>query len=123
MDKGALALLAHRANLIFVDEEPVGEDLHPCPITVDSFTLILYLKKEIDYAKQIQDTWTEMLKMCDLLGGVTRKLNNDKFIERARPEIVQKERDKKTYYEDNITELNNKLDLLECNNIKCKING
>ena len=74
---------------------------------------VLYLKTPINYNEKCDELWNEILKMCGLLGGVKKKLSNDKFVNRAKPEIVQKERDKQKYYEDKITITHQQLGMME----------
>ena len=111
--KGAYSATEHSANVKFVDKDFDTNGLYPIPVITSLTNGVLYLKTPINYNEKCDELWNEILKMCGLLGGVKKKLSNDKFVNRAKPEIVQKERDKQKYYEDKITITHQQLGMME----------
>jgi valyl-tRNA synthetase len=113
--KESYSACEHLANVKFVNEIPDNHFQIPIITTVTHGILYIpetYMSLE-KYKGLAEEVWQDIVKMCGLLSGVKKKLANPKFIERANPEIVKKEREKKEYYDNKITKMSISLSEME----------
>jgi valyl-tRNA synthetase len=87
---GYLAKLAKVSNLIFTSDKPEGA----IAAVVGSTTLYLSLEGLIDMEAEREKLNKQIEKLQKEFDGIERKLGNESFISRAKPEVVEKEKEK-----------------------------
>ncbi|MDP8232016.1 MAG: valine--tRNA ligase, partial [Candidatus Zophobacter franzmannii] len=85
-----LTKLAKVTNLIFTADKPEGA----IAAVVGKTTLYLSLEGLIDMEAERAKLLKQIDKLEKEFGGIERKLGNEKFISKAKPEIVEKEKAK-----------------------------
>jgi valyl-tRNA synthetase len=83
--------LANIGNIQFVQAKPEGTT--SLPVSTDE--VFVYLTIEIDAAAEKEKLTKELEYLEGFLVSVDAKLRNEKFVANAKPELVEKERQKK----------------------------
>ncbi len=83
------------------------------PIAGQGFETYIFVKEAIDVDKEIAKLEDEISKTRSLLEGVERKLSNEKFLNGAKPEIIEKEKSKKKEFEEKIEKLEKHIEVLK----------
>ena len=114
-DDGARAdvydeLKAHFANLAnctaierIPDRDAVSDDV--ISVVVEKAELFLPMKDLVDYDKEAQRLKKDMEKTEAEIERAEKKLANENFVSKAKPEVVQKERDKLETHKENLKNL------------------
>ncbi len=82
------------------------------PIAGQGFETYIFVKEAIDVEKEIAKLEDEISKTRSLLEGVERKLSNEKFLNGAKPEIIEKEKSKKREFEEKIEKSEKHIEVL-----------
>ena len=83
------------------------------PIAGQGFETYVFVKEAIDVDKEIAKLEDEISKARALLEGVERKLSNEKFLNGAKPEVVEKEKSKKKEFEEKIDKSQKHIEVLK----------
>ena len=114
-DDGARAdvydeLKAHFANLAnctaierIPDRDAVSDDV--ISVVVEKAELFLPMKDLVDYDKEAQRLKKDMEKTEAEIERAEKKLANENFVSKAKPEVVQKEREKLETHKENLKNL------------------
>jgi valyl-tRNA synthetase len=86
-----LKKLANVSAIHFVDAQPQGSTLLP----VDTDELFVVLNLQVDEAAEREKMEKEIEYLEGFMKSVDAKLSNEKFVANAKPELVEKERQKK----------------------------
>ena len=105
-------LLANEATirtLARLESMEVGLEVHAPKASASSVVqgceIIVPLKGNVDLQGELARLAKEMGKLSDALAVVDKKLANESFVSRAKPEIVQRERDRAAELKDNLGKL------------------
>jgi valyl-tRNA synthetase len=99
-----LLRLGRMASLELVESVPAGEPgAHA--VLRSGAEVFLPLAGVVDIDKERERTQTEIDRLQDLLAGSRRRLEDSRFVDRAPPEVVQRERDKCVSFEERLTVL------------------
>jgi valyl-tRNA synthetase len=79
---------------------------------IGKYEVVVPLTGVVDLEAEARRLETEKAKIEQELERVGRKLGNEKFITRAKPEVVQKERDKKEQLESELEKLSESLSII-----------
>ncbi len=83
------------------------------PIAGQGFETYVFVKEAIDVDKEIAKLEDEISKTRVLLEGVERKLSNEKFLNGAKPEVIEKEKSKKKEFEEKIDKSQKHIEVLK----------
>jgi valyl-tRNA synthetase len=83
------------------------------PIAGQGFETYVFVKEAIDVDKEIAKLEDEISKTRALLEGVERKLSNEKFLNGAKPEVIEKEKSKKKEFEEKIDKSQKHIEVLK----------
>jgi valyl-tRNA synthetase len=83
--------LANVSGIHFIKEQPAGSTL--LPVDTDEVFVVLNLK--VDAAAEREKMELEIAYLEGFMQSVDAKLNNEKFVANAKPDLVEKERQKK----------------------------
>jgi valyl-tRNA synthetase len=83
--------LANVSNILFVQSQPEGSTLLP----VDTDEVFVVLNLQVDEAAEREKMEKEIVYLEGFMKSVDAKLSNEKFVANAKPELVEKERQKK----------------------------
>ncbi len=83
------------------------------PIAGQGFETYIFVKEAIDVDKEISKLEDEISKTRGLLEGVEKKLSNEKFLNGAKPEIIEKEKSKKREFEEKIEKSEKHIEVLK----------
>lgn len=83
------------------------------PIAGQGFETYIFVKEAIDVDKEISKLEDEISKTRGLLEGVEKKLSNEKFLNGAKPEIIEKEKSKKREFEEKIEKSKKHIEVLK----------
>jgi valyl-tRNA synthetase len=83
--------LANVSAIHFVETQPAGSTLLP----IDTDEVFVVLNLQIDAAAEREKMEKEIEYLEGFMKSVDAKLSNEKFVANAKPELVQKERQKK----------------------------
>ena len=72
------------------------------PVAGQGFETYVFVKEAIDVDKEIAKLQEEISKARGQLEGVEKKLSNEKFLNGAKPEVIEKEKSKKKEFEEKI---------------------
>ncbi|MCF8253736.1 MAG: valine--tRNA ligase [Bacteroidia bacterium] len=86
-----LKKLANVSSINFVEEQPAGTTLLP----VDTDELFIVLNLQVDEVAEREKIEKEIEYLQGFMKSVDAKLSNEKFVANAKPELVEKERQKK----------------------------
>jgi valyl-tRNA synthetase len=109
------SILEKQINGIYSTPSPgMEEEYSKKEITVVSSnrTLLLYIEKEIDKSKQKEELLKDLAYQKGFLESVEKKLGNERFVQNAKPEIVETERKKKADAEAKIKAIEQSLEAL-----------
>lgn len=105
---GLIRKLANVGELEFVTEKMNG---YP-QMLVDTDTLYILLKEELDTEAERERMEKEIEYLSGFLASVDAKLSNERFVANAKPELVEKERQKKADAESKLATLRESLNAL-----------
>lgn len=97
--------LANVSAITFVEAQPQGTTLLP----VDTDELFVVLNLQVDEAAEREKIEKEIAYLEGFMKSVDAKLSNEKFVANAKPELVEKERQKKADAEAKIEVLRKSL--------------
>jgi valyl-tRNA synthetase len=104
-------------RLVKADELRVGPDVAKekgsAATPIGLFEVIVPLAGVVDLEAEVLRLQREREKIEHELARVNGKLNNQNFVTRAKPEVVEKERDKKSRLESEIDKLNESLTIIK----------
>ncbi len=104
-------------GLAKVDELTIAADYakpsHAASAVVGEAEIFVLLEGVIDLAAERKRLRKELGKIGDGLERSRKKLSNQDFLERAKPEVVERERGKLAQYEDARAKIDNALTALE----------
>ncbi len=83
---------------------------------VGDTTISISLKELIDLDSELKRLKSEIGKMNIIRERAVKKVNNQKFLENAPKQIIEKEQDKISLYSKNIQKIDNQIKELEANN-------
>ena len=109
------SILEKQINGIYSTPSPgMEEEYSKKEITVVSSnrTLLLYIEKEIDKSKQKEELLKDLAYQKGFLESVEKKLGNERFVQNAKPEVVETERKKKADAEAKIKAIEQSLEAL-----------
>ena len=96
-------------TLARLESMEVGMEVHAPKASASSVVqgceIIVPLKGNVDLQGELARLAKEMGKIADALAVVDKKLSNESFVSRAKPEIVQRERDRAAELKDNLGKL------------------
>ena len=105
-------LLANESTIVTLarlERMEVGMDIHAPKASASSVVqgcqIIVPLKGNVDLQGELARLAKEMGKLQAALEVVDKKLSNESFVTRAKPEIVQRERDRAAELKDNLEKL------------------
>jgi valyl-tRNA synthetase len=75
-------------------------------------TFYLFIEKEIDKSKQKEELLRDLAYQQGFLASVEKKLSNERFVQNAKPEVVETEKKKKTDAEAKIRAIEQSLETL-----------
>lgn len=109
---------AHFANLAnctsierIGDRDAVSDDV--ISVVVEKAELFLPMKDLVDYDKEAQRLKKDMEKTESEIERAENKLANESFVSKAKPEVVQKEREKLEMYKENLKNLKERAAFVE----------
>lgn len=109
---------AHFANLAnctsierIGDRDAVSDDV--ISVVVEKAELFLPMKDLVDYDKEAQRLKKDMEKTLSEIERAENKLANESFVSKAKPEVVQKEREKLKMYKENLKNLKERAAFVE----------
>ena len=109
---------AHFANLAnctsierIGDRDAVSDDV--ISVVVEKAELFLPMKDLVDYDKEAQRLKKDMEKTLSEIERAENKLANESFVSKAKPEVVQKEREKLEMYKENLKNLKERAAFVE----------
>ena len=109
---------AHFANLAnctsierIGDRDAVSDDV--ISVVVEKAELFLPMKDLVDYDKEAQRLKKDMEKTLSEIERAENKLANESFVSKAKPEVVQKEREKLDMYKENLKNLKERAAFVE----------
>jgi len=109
------SILEKQINGIYSTPSPdMEEEYSKKEITVVSSnrTLLLYIEKEIDKSKQKEELLKDLAYQKGFLESVEKKLGNERFVQNAKPEVVETERKKRADAEAKIKAIEQSLEAL-----------
>ena len=111
-------LKAHFANLAnctsierIPDRDAVSDDV--ISVVVEKAELFLPMKDLVDYDKEAQRLKKDMEKTESEIERAEKKLANENFVSKAKPEVVEKEREKLAMYKENLKNLKERAAFVE----------
>lgn len=111
-------LKAHFANLAnctaierIPDRDAVSDDV--ISVVVEKAEFFLPMKDLVDYDKEAQRLKKDMEKTEAEIERAEKKLANENFVSKAKPEVVQKEREKLEMYKENLKNLKERAAFVE----------
>jgi valyl-tRNA synthetase len=95
-NKDMLALFEKQTNLTyFIPQDIVKNSLNEISVTSENRTFLITLEREIDKSSQREQLQKDLDYLKGFLVSVDKKLSNEKFVNNAKPEVVDVERKKK----------------------------
>ena len=85
------------------DRDAVSDDV--ISVVVEKAELFLPMKDLVDYDKEAQRLKKDMEKTESEIERAEKKLANENFVSKAKPEVVEKEREKLAMYKENLKNL------------------
>ena len=109
--RNLLPILARQVNARTIEfaGEPIQGAL---TVVVGKDKFYLVTEQTLDTGNQKEDLQKELTYLRGFLDSVNKKLNNDRFVQNAKPEVVELERKKKADTEDKIRVVQESLALL-----------
>ena len=93
------------------DRDAVSDDV--ISVVVEKAELFLPMKDLVDYDKEAQRLKKDMEKTEAEIERAEKKLANENFVSKAKPEVVQKEREKLEMYKENLKNLKERTAFVE----------
>ena len=97
------------ASLARLEKMDIGLDVQAPKASASSVVqgcqIIVPLKGNVDLQSEVARLAKEMGKIEQALQVVAKKLGNESFVSRAKPEIVQREREREAELKDNLAKL------------------
>lgn len=93
------------------DRDAVSDDV--ISVVVEKAELFLPMKDLVDYDKEAQRLKKDMEKTEAEIERAEKKLANENFVSKAKPEVVQKEREKLEMYKENLKNLKERAAFVE----------
>ena len=93
------------------DRDAVSDDV--ISVVVEKAELFLPMKDLVDYDKEAQRLKKDMEKTESEIERAEKKLANESFVSKAKPEVVEKERDKLAMYKENLKNLKERAAFVE----------
>lgn len=90
------------AEFIDVDDMCSSDVSSAFPVAGQGYEIFIFVRDVIDVEKEIAKLNDDIHKTEQLLDGVVKKLANEKFINFAKPEAINKEKSKKAEFEEKI---------------------
>ena len=100
------------ASLLSIDVEGKEHVSGAVPVAGPGFETFVFVREAIDVDHEIGKLEVDLVKNEVLLEGVLKKLANEKFLENAKPEIIEKEQGKKAEFEEKLEKGRKHLTLL-----------
>jgi valyl-tRNA synthetase len=112
----AFTLLQKQTNLEYFPHK-IGEDIverskNEILATSEGRTFFLLLEREVDKSSQRQELQKDLDYYIGFLTSVEKKLSNERFVQNAKPEVVEVERRKKADAEAKIKAIKESLSLI-----------
>ncbi len=101
------------AGSIIVDADGSVDIDGAFPVAGQGFETYIFVKEAIDVDKEIAKLEEEISKARGQLEGVERKLSNEKFLNGAKPEVIEKEKSKKKEFEEKIEKSEKHIQVLK----------
>ena len=93
------------------DRDAVSDDV--ISVVVEKAELFLPMKDLVDYDKEAQRLKKDMEKTESEIERAEKKLANESFVSKAKPEVVEKEREKLAMYKENLKNLKERAAFVE----------
>ena len=93
------------------DRDAVSDDV--ISVVVEKAELFLPMKDLVDYDKEAQRLKKDMEKTESEIERAEKKLANENFVSKAKPEVVEKEREKLAMYKENLKNLKERAAFVE----------
>ena len=107
---------AYLSLLSRAEEVEIGQGLTQPPASASAVTadadIFVPLEGLIDLEQERQRIEKEINKFTGLLKGLDAKLSNEKFVNKAPAEVVERERERQAEYRSNLEKLNSSLNVL-----------
>ncbi len=107
---------AYLSLLSRAEEVEIGQGLAQPPASASAVTadaeIFVPLEGLIDLEQERQRIEKEINKFTGLLKGLDAKLSNEKFVNKAPAEVVERERERQVEYRSNLEKLNSSLNVL-----------
>jgi valyl-tRNA synthetase len=115
-NQSAFTLLQKQTNLQYFPHN-IGEDIverskNETLATSEGRTFYLLLKREVDKSSQRKELQKDLEYYMGFLSSVEKKLSNERFVQNAKPEVVEIERRKKADAEAKIRAIKESLENL-----------
>ncbi len=101
------------ANEVIIDSDKSSDISGAVPVAGSGFESFVFVKDAIDVEKEIAKLEKEIAKAEKNLSNTGRKLSNEKFVNNAKKEAVDKELSKKVEFEEVIAKSNKHIALLK----------
>ncbi len=112
-NQNLLSLLQKQTNLIYsIPENIVRNSLNEIVINSDNRTFFLTVEKSIDNSAQKEELLKDLEYLKGFLASVEKKLSNERFVQNAKPEVVEIEKRKKADAEAKIKAIKESLSLI-----------
>lgn len=100
------------ASSLSIDSKAQEDVTGAVPVAGPGFETYVFVREAIDIEHEIAKLQVDLAKNETLLEGVLKKLANEKFLENAKPEIIEKEQGKRAEFEEKLEKGRKHLDLL-----------
>ncbi|PKL13642.1 MAG: valine--tRNA ligase [Spirochaetae bacterium HGW-Spirochaetae-8] len=100
------------ASTLTIDIEGKDDVVGAVPVAGPGFETYVFIREAIDIDHEIGKLETDLVKNEALLEAVMKKLANEKFLENAKPEIIEKEQGKRAEFEEKLEKGRKHLALL-----------
>lgn len=101
------------ASEVVVDSDNSEDVAKAFPQAGLGYEVFVFVRDAIDVEGELKKLEVEIKKNQDLLDGSNKKLSNENFISHAKPEAIEKERNKKAEFEDKIAKSKEHMALLK----------
>lgn len=104
-----ISKMANVEQIVFVDEKSTGS----VGFIVGTTSYNVPLNEKIDIESELKKLHEELIYQENFLNSVLKKLSNERFVQNAKPEIVEKERQKQTDSESKINIIKERIQQLQ----------
>ncbi|MDD7362538.1 MAG: valine--tRNA ligase [Peptoniphilus sp.] len=106
--EGHFVNLANITSIEFADDrDDISDDV--LSVVVEKAELFLPMKDLVDYHKEAERLDREIGKTRSEIERAEKKLANENFVNKAKPEVVQKERDKLAMHRENLENMEERM--------------